>query len=157
MTPVRFQLNGKEMSYAGPAFARVVDVLRREYHLCGTKEGGGAGECGACTVLVDGQPSLSCLLMMGQIREKNIVTIEGLKDRPGFDVLKQAFLEEGVVQCGFCTPGMMLTAYAFLRDHRTPDEEEIKKAMAGNLCRCTGYQSFVRAIRLAAETRGELW
>jgi len=107
--------------------------------------------------LLDGQPALSCLLMMGQLQDKDIVTIEGLGNRPGFAVLEQAFLAEGVVQCGFCTPGMMITAYAFLRDNIHPDTAAIEAAMAGNLCRCTGYQSLVRALRRADETRGQQW
>lgn len=157
MTDIRFRLNGKAIIYTGPSFRRLVDVLRQEYHLCGTKEGCGVGECGACTVLVDGHPALSCLIMMGQMQEKDIVTIEGLRDCPGFAILEQAFLEEGVVQCGFCTPGMMITAYAFLRDNKHPETPAIKAAMAGNLCRCTGYQAFVRAIQRADEMRGQVW
>ena len=157
MSEILFTLNGAEKIYAGRADARLLDVLRDECGLTGAKEGCGEGECGSCTVLLDGRPALSCLLLMGQVRGRSVTTVEGLSQRRGFAVLSRCFAEAGAVQCGFCTPGMIVAAYALLRDNRSPAEEQIRAAMAGNLCRCTGYKAIVAAIEMAAADRDGGW
>ena len=157
MSEVIFTLNGAEKIYAGRADARLLDVLRDECGLTGAKEGCGEGECGSCTVLLDGRPALSCLLLIGQVRGRSVTTVEGLSQRRGFAVLSRCFAEAGAVQCGFCTPGMVVAAYALLRDNRSPAEEQIRAAMAGNLCRCTGYKAIVAAIEMAAADRDGGW
>ena len=157
MSEIVFTLNGAEKIYAGRADARLLDVLRDECGLTGAKEGCGEGECGSCTVLLDGCPALSCLLLMGQVRGRSVTTVEGLSQRRGFAVLSRCFAEAGAVQCGFCTPGMIVAAYALLRDNRSPAEEQIRAAMAGNLCRCTGYKAIVAAIEMAAADRDGGW
>ena len=157
MSEVIFTLNGAEKIYAGRADSRLLDVLRDECGLTGAKEGCGEGECGSCTVLLDGRPALSCLLLMGQVRGRSVTTVEGLSQRRGFAVLSRCFAEAGAVQCGFCTPGMIVAAYALLRDNRSPAEEQIRAAMAGNLCRCTGYKAIVAAIEMAAADRDGGW
>ena len=157
MSEILYTLNGAEKIYAGRADARLLDVLRDECGLTGAKEGCGEGECGSCTVLLDGRPALSCLLLMGQVRGRSVTTVEGLSQRRGFAVLSRCFAEAGAVQCGFCTPGMIVAAYALLRDNRSPAEEQIRAAMAGNLCRCTGYKAIVAAIEMAAADRDGGW
>jgi len=132
---------------------RLLDVLRDELHLTGTKEGCSEGECGACTVLIDGKPADSCLVLVGQVDGCHITTIEGLSDGNELHTLQQAFIQAGAVQCGYCTPGMILSAKAVLDQNPNPSEEEIRKGLSGNLCRCTGYQKIVAAVCLAA---GEL-
>ena len=139
-----FRLNGREVRSASPITARVADVLRDEFGLTGTKVGCGEGECGACTVLLDGRPVLSCIMALGALHGRELTTIEGLRDTPGFSVLSRA------VQCGFCTPGMIVSAFALLRDDPDPDEDAVRAALAGNLCRCTGYFMIVDAVLLAA-------
>lgn len=145
-----FRLNGREVRSASPVTARVTDVLRDEFGLTGTKVGCGEGECGACTVLLDGRPVLSCIMALGALQGRELTTIEGLRDTPGFSVLSRAFAQAGAVQCGFCTPGMIVSAFALLRDNPDPDEDAVRAAMAGNLCRCTGYFMIVDAVLLAA-------
>ena len=131
---------------------RLLDVLREDLGLSGTKEGCGEGECGACTVLVDGSPVNSCLVAAGQCEGTKIVTVEGLARGGRLSALQRAFVEMGGAQCGICTPGMLLSAHALLAAARgrVPDEEEVREALAGNLCRCTGYQKIVDAVRAAA-------
>ena len=146
MSEILFTLNGAEKIYAGRADARLLDVLRDECGLTGTKEGCGEGECGSCTVLLDGRPALCCLLLIGQVQGRSVTTVEGLSQRRGSAVLSRCFAEAGAVQCGFCTPGMIVAAYALLRDNRSPAEEQIRAAMDGNLCRCTGYIRIIEAI-----------
>lgn len=156
-TLTSFILNGKSVSTNAPLDTRLVDVLRGEFNLTGTKEGCGEGECGACMILLDGQPVLSCLMVVGAAKGRDILTIEGLHATQGFAVLSQAFNDAGAVQCGFCTPGMIMTTYALLRDNPTPDDGAIRAAMAGNLCRCTGYSMIVDAVLLAVQRRGQTW
>jgi aerobic-type carbon monoxide dehydrogenase small subunit (CoxS/CutS family) len=144
---VRFSLNGKRLDVAAHPMKRLLDVLREECGLTGTKEGCGEGECGACTVLLDGQPVNSCLIPFIQTRGARITTIEGLK---GKAALQQAFVTEGGAQCGICTPGMILAAAAL---SPKGSMEEIRFGLAGNLCRCTGYTGIYRAIRKAASGR----
>lgn len=145
-----FRLNGRDVSFDGPAATRVLDVLRDRFGLTGTKDGCGAGECGACSILVDGEPLLSCLLLVGEIDGSDVSTIEG-RDDPHVESMRQAFLEEGALQCGFCSPGMIVAA------SRIPSgagEEEIRTRLVGNLCRCTGYASIVRAVQRAHRGAG---
>lgn len=154
MEKISFILNGLSVELAVDPGARLVDVLREELDLTGTKEGCGQGECGACTVLLDGQAVNSCLVLVGQIRGRNLVTIEGLAKNGELDPLQEAFIAEGAVQCGYCTPGMLLSAKALLVQNPLPSEQEIKEAIAGNLCRCTGYVKIVKAIQTAAMSQG---
>jgi aerobic carbon-monoxide dehydrogenase small subunit len=125
----------------------LLDVIRDEIGLKGTKKGCGYGECGSCTVLMDGKPVQSCLTLALQAQDKEILTIEGLAENGILHPLQTAFIREGAIQCGFCTPGMILTAYAFLKGHPHPEEKEIKEAVSGNLCRCTGYTNIISAIK----------
>ncbi len=148
---VQFRLNGREVEIEANADARLLDVLREDLHLTGTKEGCGEGECGACTVLVDGEPVNSCLLLAPQADGCEVVTIEGLADGPRLHPIQEAFVEAGAVQCGFCTPGFLLATYALLRANPHPTDEEILTALEGNLCRCTGYSRILDAVRLAAQ------
>lgn len=140
---MRFRLNGQDVEVPAHPMKRLLDVLREECGLTGTKEGCGEGECGACTVLVDRQPVCSCLIPFGQVEMADVLTIEGLgSDHP----LQKAFVEEGGAQCGICTPGMIMAALALGPD---PTLREIQEALAGNLCRCTGYSAIYRAIQKA--------
>ena len=147
---MRFTLNGKRVDVAAHPMKRLLDVLREECGLTGTKEGCGEGECGACTVLLDGEPVNSCLIPFAQVRGSRVGTIEGLA---GAHPLQETFVTEGGAQCGICTPGMILAAAALPRDATL---EEIRIGLAGNLCRCTGYEGIYRAIRKSArfEVRG---
>ena len=130
---------------------KLIDYLREELGLTGVKNGCGTGACGACTVLVDGVPRRSCMIGTRSAQGKEIITIEGLENSDGsLHPVQQAFLDAGAVQCGFCTPGMVLTALAFLRKNSDPSREQIRLAMNTNLCRCTGYQQIVDAVELAA-------
>jgi carbon-monoxide dehydrogenase small subunit len=128
----------------------LVDVLRDELGLTGTKKGCGKGECGACTVIVDGEAILSCLVLAIQMQNKRILTIEGLSQEGRLDALQDAFVQYGAIQCGYCTPGMIMTASALLSKNSRPSEEEIKKALSGNLCRCTGYVKIIKAVKKAS-------
>jgi len=137
---------------------RLLDLLREEMALTGTKEGCGIGECGACTVLLEGKAVNSCLVLAGQCAGKEVVTIEGLARGARLHPLQRAFLDHGAVQCGFCTPGMILSAAALLRDKPSPSEEEIRVAISGNLCRCTGYTQIVEAVQsVAGQEQGDWW
>ena len=142
---MRFTLNGKRVDVEAHPMKRLLDVLREECGLTGTKEGCGEGECGACTVLLDGEPVNSCLIPFAQVRGAQVRTIEGLK---GKRALQEAFVSEGGAQCGICTPGMILAAAAL---PKKATRQEIRIGLAGNLCRCTGYEGIYRAIRKAAK------
>ena len=149
---IRFTCNGEEVQLEAEPGARVIDLLRDELGLTGTKEGCGRGECGACTILLDGKPVNSCLLPAALLHGREVVTIEGLAQADGtLHPVQKAFVDAGAVQCGFCTPGMVLRAVAFLREHPHPTDEQIARAVEGNLCRCTGYVTIGEALRLAAE------
>jgi aerobic carbon-monoxide dehydrogenase small subunit len=150
---IAFTVNGSRRSCAGPAMKRLLDVLREDLALAGTKEGCGEGECGACTVLLDGEAVVSCLLPVGQVAGRRIDTVESLGRTDRLGPLQEAFLTEGAAQCGICTPGMLMTAAAYLRDGGTANAAEIRRGLAGNLCRCTGYQHIVRAVQKAARHR----
>jgi carbon-monoxide dehydrogenase small subunit len=147
-----FSVNGDPVELEVPGMRRLLDVLREDLGLTGTKEGCGEGECGACSVLVDGQVVDSCLVPVCQVDGAAVRTVEGLADPTtgALGPLQQAFLEAGGAQCGICTPGMLMAAEAYLDDGGLPDEDAIREAIAGNLCRCTGYTKIVDAIALAA-------
>jgi carbon-monoxide dehydrogenase small subunit len=148
---IRFRLNGREVEMEANPDTRLLDVLRESLHLTGTKEGCGEGECGACTVLVDGDPVNSCLVLAPQVDGCDILTIEGLANGAQLHPIQQAFVEAGAVQCGFCTPGFLLATLALLRANPEPTDEEILTALEGNLCRCTGYSKILSAVHLAAQ------
>ena len=148
--PVRFRLNGKQVDVRAPAMKRLLDVLREDCGLTGTKEGCGEGECGACTVLLDGQAVKSCSLLAVQAQGCRVTTVEGLAQGEALHPLQQAFMDSHGLQCGFCTPGMMMTAACLLASTAQPTEAEIVHALEGNLCRCTGYVNIVAAVRQAA-------
>ncbi|WP_319403433.1 (2Fe-2S)-binding protein [uncultured Anaeromusa sp.] len=152
---IRFHLNGKEISVEVSPQERLVDMLRDTLGLTGTKIGCGEGDCGACTVLVDGLTANSCMMLAVQADGRTIVTIEGLGDYDKLHPLQEAFIAEGAVQCGFCTPGMILSAKALLDYNPQPTREEILTSISGNLCRCTGYQKIANAIERVANSRGE--
>lgn len=152
-----FELNGRPLTVSCEPQRRLIDLLRDDLGLTGAKIGCGEGECGACTVLVNDKPLLACIMAAGMVRGQKVLTIEGLRQRPGFSILAQAFNDVGAVQCGFCTPGMIMSAYALLSRHRTPTPAQIQQAISGNLCRCTGYNMIVEAVILAQKYREEDW
>ncbi len=147
------EVNGDAISIPeGQEDRKLIDFLRVDLGLTGTKNGCGIGVCGACTVLVDGKPKRSCVTKLGQAAGKSVLTIEGLESPDGsLHPIQQAFIDAGAIQCGFCTPGMVLTAYALLAEKKNPYRKEIREALSGNLCRCTGYQQIVDAVELAAQ------
>jgi len=148
--PIKFTLNSVVQHLEIKPHRTLLEVLRGEFGLMGTKEGCGEGECGACTVLLDGQPVTSCLILAPQVDGHEVVTIEGLSQGEALHPLQEAFVRVGAVQCGFCAPGMILSAKALLDGNTNPSEQEIRQGMAGNLCRCTGYAKIVEAIQSAA-------
>jgi carbon-monoxide dehydrogenase small subunit len=150
---IRFQLNGEAISLDCEADEILLDVLREKLGLTGVKEGCGQGECGACTVIMDGVAVDSCLVLMNQVEGCDVTTIEGVKRNGKESAVQQAFVKEGSVQCGYCTPGMVLSAEALLDKNPNPDEKQIRTAIAGNLCRCTGYSKIVAGIQKAAQIR----
>ncbi len=151
---IEFTINGERRKLVVKPNDLLLNVIREDLGLTGTKYGCGTGECGACTVLVDGEPVLSCLTLAVAADKKPITTIEGIETNENPHPLQLAFVETGAVQCGFCTPGMILSAKALLDKNPNPTEEEIKQGIAGNLCRCTGYVKIIEAIKLAAERMG---
>jgi carbon-monoxide dehydrogenase small subunit len=149
---INFVLNGFEVVVTVEAHKRLIDVLRGALGHTGTKEGCGEGECGACTVIVDGRAVNSCLYPVFEAEGKSITTIEGLRNTDNkLSVIQQAFVEQGGIQCGFCTPGMIMSAKALLDSNPDPREEEIRDALVGNLCRCTGYVQIIESVKSAAE------
>ena len=150
---INLKVNGKEHTLGVGANETLVEVLRERLRLTGTKIGCNLGECGSCTVLIDGEPVLSCLTLAIECEGKEILTIEGLEDPETgeLDPIQEAFIENFGIQCGFCTPGMVMTAKALLNRNPDPSEEEIKEAIQGNLCRCTGYTQIVESILAASE------
>lgn len=147
---ITFSLNGRWLEVETPPDRRVVDLLREDLGLGGTKECCGSGECGACTILVDGESRLSCLMLAAQLEGRVILTIEGVAANGEFHVVQQAFVDHGAVQCGFCTPGMVLATLDLLRRIPDPTREDVRRELSGNLCRCTGYQKIVDAVMVAA-------
>ena len=153
---ISFILNNKKVTVDVTPSMRLLDVIREELHLTGTKEGCGEGECGACSVLVNGEPYNSCLTPVANVIGKEVMTIEGFRETKAYRVIADAFANQGGSQCGFCTPGMILASYAVLKKNPHPTEEEIREALSGNLCRCTGYNSIVNAVMLASKKGIEL-
>lgn len=149
---INFILNGKQIGIDTAPDRRVVDLLREDLGLTGAKEGCGAGECGACTVLLNGESRLSCLMLAAQLDGCDITTIEGLRENDGLHPLQEAFIEQGAVQCGFCSPGMILSAVDLLNRTPAPSRGEIREGLSGNLCRCTGYVKVVDAVEAASRT-----
>jgi carbon-monoxide dehydrogenase small subunit len=149
---ITFNLNGESVQVEIEPHLTLLQLLRDKLELTGTKEGCGMGECGACTVLLDGKTVNSCIFPAMEVEGKNVTTIEGLTDAQGnLHPIQKAFIEYGAVQCGFCTPGMVLSAKALLDENTKPTEEEIRNGIAGNLCRCTGYLQIVQAIKAASD------
>ena len=152
-----FFLNGAAVQLQTDSLRRLLDVLREDFGLTGAKEGCGEGECGACAVLLDGQLANSCLLPVVAAQGRQVVTIEGFRQTPRFELLSRCFEQSGAVQCGFCTPGMLLAAEALLSHNPVPTEDEIREGLSGNLCRCTGYTAIVTAVAAAAKEGAGLW
>lgn len=154
---IKFILNGNETTYSGNADNRLLEVLRDEYKLTGVKCGCNEGECGACSVLIDGKIINSCMVAMGRVNGLNVMTIEGYSKTERFSILEKAFAAVSAVQCGFCIPGMILAGESLLSKNPQPTDEEIREGISGNLCRCTGYNAIVKAIHLAAKEGKGLW
>jgi len=151
MINLKFILNGKSVNIKTETHERLLDLLRNRFYLTGTKEGCSIGECGACTVIMNGKAVNSCLVLAGQCEGAEIITIEGIEKDGKLHPLQENFLKSGAIQCGFCTPGMIMSAYALLLENPNPTEEEIKDAIAGNLCRCTGYKQIIDAVEKSAK------
>ena len=147
---VRFTLNGKPVVYTGNPLRRLLDVLREDYGLTGSKEGCGEGECGACSMT-------PCIIPVGAVQGAELLTIEGIRDTEKGKCIIEAYAEGGAVQCGFCIPGMVMATYVLLDENPDPTEDEIRLGISGNLCRCTGYDLIVESIHLAAEKGAALW
>jgi aerobic carbon-monoxide dehydrogenase small subunit len=150
-TLITLKVNGAEQELAVEPNRTLVDVLRYDLELTGTKKGCDMGECGSCTVILNGKPVNSCLVLAVQADGSEVMTIEGLKPPDGLHPLQQAFVDHGAIQCGFCSPGMILAASDLLEKNPAPTEQEIRTALSGNLCRCTGYQKIVEAVRSVSE------
>ena len=148
---LEFYVNDKPVSVETEPDRRLLDILREDLGLTGTKDGCGEGECGACTVLLDGKAAHACLVMAIHLGGKRVVTIEGLADSGELEPLQRAFVEEGAIQCGFCTAGMIMSAKALLMEKPDPTEEEIRIAISGNICRCTGYSQIIQAVKRTAD------
>lgn len=155
MKTINIRINGAERQIEIDENDRLLDVIREGFHLTGTKEGCGEGECGVCSVLLDGKLVNACMIMAFQAEDTEVITIEGLGDGEKIDPIQQAFIDTGAVQCGFCTPGMVLSAKALLMKNPTPTKQEIRRGISGNLCRCTGYEKIVEAVELASKRMSE--
>ncbi|MCX6355688.1 MAG: (2Fe-2S)-binding protein [Candidatus Aureabacteria bacterium] len=155
MIKVKFVVNGKNVAVESSPTKTLLDILREDLGLTGTKEGCGKGECGACTVIMDGKAVTSCIVIAAQLEGKNILTVEGLSaDRIG-KALQDAFVDSGAVQCGYCIPGFLMSARALLEENPDPTLDEIKEGLSGNICRCTGYVKIFDGVRLAAARLGK--
>ena len=150
--PLRFRLNGQPTEVSCPPERILLDLLREDLELTGSKRGCDLGTCGCCAVLIDGRPALSCLTLARLVEGRQVETIEGINRPEGLSPVKRAFVDHGATQCGFCTPGFIVTATALLRDHPNPTRDEVVRAISGNLCRCTGYTKIVEAILEAGRT-----
>ena len=148
---ITLRVNGSEHILDVPDNKTLLEVLREELELTGAKEGCDRGECGSCTVLINGKPFRSCMVLAAEAQGKDVLTIEGLAKSGKLHPIQEAFIERQGVQCGFCTSGMILTAYAFLKDNPDPTKEEVVRAMSGNICRCTGYTKIIDSIMFAAK------
>lgn len=153
---IQFKINEKQMNMEVDPTKRLIDFLRDDLNLKGVKEGCSEGECGACTVIMDSKAVTSCTVLTGQINHTEIITIEGLEKNGQLDKIQKAFIDNGAIQCGFCTPGMILSIKALMMNNENPTMEDVKEAIEGNLCRCTGYASIFDATRaLLAEAQNE--
>ena len=150
--PLDFTLNGRPVTVEVNAFHTLLEILREDLRLTGSKGACLEGECGSCTVLVDGVPMNACLILGPQVQGKAVVTVEGLASGDALDRVQQAFLERGAVQCGYCTPGLLIAAKAFLEQHPNPTRDEVREGLEGNICRCTGYMKVLDAVLAAAQT-----
>ena len=150
---MKLKVNGEQQEIFVAPWRTLIDVLRNDLGLTGVKEGCGTGNCGSCTVLLDGEPVNTCLIFIGEVEGREIATIEGLAQGGELHPLQTSFIEEGAVQCGFCTPGVILNAKALIDSNPSPTEEEVRATIAGNLCRCTGYDKIVRAIMKVAGSK----
>ena len=144
---IHITVNGRQEQIEVPGHMTLLRMLREILALTGTKNGCEAGECGACTVLLNSEPVNSCMILAVECDGAEVFTVEGLTENGALDTLQKAFIEENAIQCGFCTPGMLISAYALLQRNPRPDENEIKEALVGNLCRCTGYERIIKAIQ----------
>ena len=153
---VRFTLNGRPVAVDADPKRRLVDVLREDLHLMGTKEACGEGECGACTILLDNEAVHSCMILFPQVEGREVVTIEGLAENGQLDIIQQAFMDNVAIQCGYCTPGMIMSTKGLLLKNPDPTDEEIRIALSGNICRCTGYVQTLAAVRQAAKNLREV-
>lgn len=152
---ITFTLNGKKVVKEAEGQKRLLDYIRNDLHLTGTKEGCGIGECGACTVILNGEAVHSCLTTVGQLDGSELITIEGLEKNGEMDAIQKAFIQKSAVQCGFCTSGMVMSIKALLLQNPHPSQEEVKRAIAGNLCRCSGYREIKQAVQMAANGEEE--
>ncbi len=152
---IKLKVNGETYEVWTPVHKTLLEVLREDLQLTGTKHGCELGECGACSVLLDGEPVLTCLILPIECQDREILTVEGIVVYGQPHPLQTAFAELSAAQCGYCTPGVLVTAKALLRDHPHPSRQEIREALAGNLCRCTGYLKIIEAIELAADRMGD--
>lgn len=157
MATIKFKLNNEDIVIDENPSMRLLDILREQFGFVGVKEGCGEGECGACAVLINGEVINSCLVPLGNVMGKEIMTIEGYAQTKRYEILKDAYAEEGAVQCGFCTPGMMMASEALLQKNPHPTDEEIKIGLSGNLCRCTGYNMIIKAVKKASDKGDGLW
>ncbi|GAV25684.1 (2Fe-2S)-binding protein [Carboxydothermus islandicus] len=151
MISVRFKVNNEWVELLVHPHHRLIDILREELDLTGAKEGCGGGECGSCTVIMNGQPVNACLVLAPEVDGAEILTVEGLSKDEELDIVQEAFIDEGALQCGYCTPGMIMSAKALLMRNPNPTREEVIEAISGNLCRCTGYIRIVNAVLKAAQ------
>lgn len=154
---IAFNLNGKEVQTNSEPTKRLLDVLREEFNLTAPKEGCGEGECGACAILLDGNLVNSCITAIGSVQGAKVITLEGFRDTPQYQLLNHAFAVCGAVQCGYCTPGMIMAAQSLLSKKPHPTVEEIREGISGNLCRCTGYNMIINAVQMAAKEGNGLW
>ncbi|SDE88714.1 (2Fe-2S)-binding protein [Sporomusa acidovorans] len=154
---IKFILNGQEVASAAKANERLLDVLRSEFRLTSVKCGCKEGECGACSVILDGRLANSCMVAMGHVAGSHVMTLEGYRETKRFAVLEEAYASVSAVQCGFCIPGMILASECILAKNPNPSEDEIRTGISGNLCRCTGYTAIVKAIGIAAKEGKGLW
>lgn len=157
MNRVKFILNGKKVESIEDPTKRLLDILREEFGLTGVKEGCGEGECGACSVLMDGKVIKSCIVPLGAVYGREIVTVEGFIKTNRGKAIQKAFEKAGAVQCGMCTPGMVMAVESLLNVNPVPNEEEIREALSGNLCRCTGYNMIIQAVQYLVKEGGGLW
>lgn len=154
---ISFTLNGKPVSVKTDPMRRLLDVLREHFDETGVKEGCGEGECGGCSVFLNGMLVNSCLVAVGAVQDFTVETVSSFRETEAFTVIERSFTDAGAVQCGFCTPGMVMAAYALLKQIPHPSEHQIREAISGNLCRCTGYNMIIDGIMLAAERRNKPW